>query len=68
MDPSTEAIPIMENQMENIENELETVVMSGFLRGPSIQRIPTLGLKVGKHYLYWAIWIPRGVASLAKKY
>ena len=28
----------------------------GDLRDPSIQRIPALG---PKHYLHWAIWIPR---------
>ena len=28
-------------------------------RDPSIQIIPTLGPKVCKYYLHWAIWIPR---------
>ena len=29
------------------------------LRDPSIQIIATLGPKVSKHYLHWAIWIRR---------
>ena len=28
-------------------------------RDPSLQIIPTLGPKVCKCYLHWAIWIPR---------
>ena len=28
-------------------------------RNPSIQILPTLGPKVCKYYLHWAIWIPR---------
>ena len=28
-------------------------------RGPSIQIMFTLGPKVCKYYLHWAIWIPR---------
>ena len=28
-------------------------------KDPSIQIIPTLGRKVCKYYLHWAIWIPR---------
>ena len=34
-------------------------------RDPSIQILPTLGPKVCKHYLHWAIWIPRGLARVA---
>ena len=30
-------------------------------RDPSIQIIPTLGPKVCKYYLHWAVWIPRGI-------
>ena len=33
-------------------------------RGPSIQILPTLGRKVCKYYLHWAIWIPRGIVCL----
>ena len=31
-------------------------------RDPSIQIIPTLGPKVCKYYLHWAIWIPRVIS------
>ena len=33
--------------------------MRAFSRDPSIQIIPTLGPKVCKYYLHWAIRIPR---------
>ena len=33
-------------------------------RDPSTQIIPTLGPKVFKYYLHWAIWIPRGRAKV----
>ena len=33
--------------------------IKGFARDPSTQIIPTLGLKVCRHCLHWAIWIPR---------
>ena len=59
-DPSIQIIPIMENQMEKkMENEMETGIIKGLYRDPSIQIIPTLGPKVFKYYLHWAIWIPR---------
>ena len=29
----------------------------------SIQIIPTLGPKVCRYYLHWAIWIPRGILA-----
>ena len=32
-------------------------------RDPCIQIIPTLGPKVCKYYLHWAIWIPRGTST-----
>ena len=42
----------------------------GFPRDPCTQIIPTLGPKVCKYYLHWAIWIPRvfglGSESLRK--
>ena len=31
----------------------------GFSGDPGIQLIPTLGPKVCKYYLHWAIWIPK---------
>ena len=40
----------MERQMENVE--------TGY-KDPSIQILPTLGPKVCKYYLHWAIWSPR---------
>ena len=44
MDPSTQIIPVMENQMEkNMENEMEPRVIRGLFRDPSIQIIPTIG-------------------------
>ena len=42
-----------------MENEMETGVLWGLYRDPSIQIIPRLGPKVCKHPLHWAIWIPR---------
>ena len=36
-------------------NQLTTT----YPRDPSTQIIPTLGPKVCKYYLHWAIWIPR---------
>ena len=47
---------------KKMENEMESGVMKRLFRDPSIQIIPTLGPKVCKYYLHWAIWIPR-VAS-----
>ena len=47
------------NQMEISEHEMETGVIKGLDRDPSIQIIPTLGPKVCIFYLRWAIWIPR---------
>ena len=38
---------------------METGVMWGLCRDPSIQLIPTLGPKVSSYYLHWAIWIFR---------
>ena len=59
-DPYIQIIPIMENQMEKkMENEMETGVIKGLYRDPSIQIIFTLGPEVCKYRLYWAIWIPR---------
>ena len=40
---------------------METGVIKGLDRDPSIQIIPTLGPKVCIFYLRWAIWIPRKV-------
>ena len=40
----------------------ERKIGSIFPRDPSIQIMPTLGLRVCKYYLHWAIWIPRAVA------
>ena len=48
-----------------MENEMESGVIKGLHRDPSIQIIPTLGPKVCKYYLHWAIWIPRVVDGLA---
>ena len=62
-DPSIQIIPIMENQMEKKKQEMEIVVIKGLYRDPSIQTIPTLGPKVCKYYLHWAIWIPRDFGS-----
>ena len=51
---------IMENQMEKkMENEMEAGVIWRLYRDRSIQIIPTLGPKVCKYDLHWAIWIPR---------
>ena len=44
---------------KKMENEMETGVIKGLDRDPSIQIIPTLGPKVCKYYLHWPIWIPR---------
>ena len=51
---------------KKMENEMETGVIKGLYRDPSIQIIPTLGAKVYKYYLHWAIWIPRGIQHLRK--
>ena len=55
----------MQNPMEEkMENEMEAGVIGRLYRDPSIQIIPTLGPKVCKYYLHWAIWIPReGIAN-----
>ena len=37
---------------------METGVIKGPSTDPSVQILPTLGLKVCKDYLHWAIWIP----------
>ena len=42
-----------------MENEMGTGVMKGLCRDPSIHIIPTVGPRVYKYYLRWAIWIPR---------
>ena len=47
---------------KKMENEMETGVIKGLYRDPSIQIIPTLGPKVCKYYLHWAIWIPREIS------
>ena len=44
---------------KEIEHEIETVIMKGLYRDPSIQIVPTSGPKVCKCYLRWAIWISR---------
>ena len=44
---------------KNMENEMESGVIRGLYRDPSIQIIPILGPKVCRSYLHWAIWIPR---------
>ena len=44
---------------KKMENEIETGVIQGLYKDPSIQIMPTLGAKVCKCYLHWAIWIPR---------
>ena len=36
-----------------------SVDCKGIRRDPSTQILPTLGPKVCKYYLHWAIWIPR---------
>ena len=41
------------------KHEMETRDIRELYRDPSIQIIPTLGPKVCKCCLYWAIWIPR---------
>ena len=62
-DPSIQILPLMENQMEKkMENDMEIAVIKGLYRDPIIQ-IPTLGSKVCKYYLHWAIWIPRATAT-----
>ena len=38
---------------------METVVIWGLYKDPSIQIIPTLGPKAYKYYLPWATWILR---------
>ena len=44
---------------KKMEHEMETGVIWGLYRDPSIQMIPTLGPKVCKYYLHLAFWIPR---------
>ena len=44
---------------KKMENEMETVAAKGLYEDPSTQILPTLGPKVCKYYLHWAIWIPR---------
>ena len=44
---------------KKMENEMESGVLKGLFRDPSIQIVPTLGPKVCRYYLHWAIWIPR---------
>ena len=54
---------------KKMENEMESWVIKGLFRDPSIQIVPTLGPEVCKFYLHWAIslnpkplnpiWIPR---------
>ena len=46
---------------KNMEHEMETGVIWGLFRDPSIQIIPTCGPKVCKYYLHWAIWIRRAL-------
>ena len=41
---------------KKMENEMETGVIKGLYRDPSIEIIPTLGPKVCKYYLHWAVW------------
>ena len=46
-----------------MENQMETGVMWGLYWDPSIPIIPTLGPKICKYYLHWAIWTPRECIS-----
>ena len=55
-DPSIQIIPVMENQMEH---DMETAAINGICKGLSIQILPKSGHQVCKHYLHWAIVIPR---------
>ena len=41
---------------KKMENEMETGIIQGLYRDPSIQIIPTLGPKVYKYYPHWAVW------------
>ena len=43
----------------SVLSPLETALTRPIPRDPSIQIILTLGPKVCKYYLHWAIWIPR---------
>ena len=43
---------------KKMENEMETGGIKGLYRDPILQIIPTLGPRVCKYYLHWAIWIP----------
>ena len=42
---------------KKMENDMESEVIKGLSRDPSIQKIPTLGPKVCKYDLHWAIRI-----------
>ena len=53
--PRSEAIFYGLGNMESQSRKHQTLNP----RDPSIQIIPTLGPKVCKYYLHWAIWIPR---------
>ena len=44
---------------KDIENEIETGVIKGIYRDPSIQTVPASGPKVCNYFLRWAIWISR---------
>ena len=45
---------------KKMDNEMESGVIKGLFRDPSIQIIPTLGPKVCIYCLHWAIWTPIG--------
>ena len=50
-----------------MENEMDTGVIKGLYGDPSTQMISTLGPKVCKCYLHWAIWIPRAIQKSSKR-
>ena len=52
---------------KNMENEMETGVLWGLYREPSMQRMPTLAPEVCKYDQHWAIWIPRARTTLNLK-
>ena len=56
VDPSIQVVPLMENQIDKMGNGMETGTIVVH-RDPSIQIILTLGPKLRKCYLHWAVWI-----------
>ena len=47
-----------------MDNEMESGVIKGLFRDPSIQIIPTLGPKGCTIYLHWTIWILRAQTKI----